>query len=91
MYTIPPTKRLNSASRASWATALLKGYKVVLDYRRRRMTLVTSGGTKDQSAACNGTVVAFFAGVAWRAGAEADIDLGRLTVWWDTGAANLDA
>jgi len=67
-------------------TALLKGYKVVLDYRHRRMTLISLGSTKDQSAGCKGTPVPFSPAWHGEPAAEAHIDLGRLTVWWDTGA-----
>jgi hypothetical protein len=67
-------------------TCLLKGYKVVLDYPHRRMTLVPPGNTKDQSAGCKGTAVPFSPAWHGEPAAEADIDLGRLTVWWDTGA-----
>jgi hypothetical protein len=67
-------------------TSLLKGYKVVLDYPHRRMTLVPAGSTKDESAGCKGTAVPFSPAWHGEPAAEADIDLGRLTVWWDTGA-----
>ena len=67
-------------------TALLKGYKVVLDYRHRRMTLVSPSSTKDQSAGCHGTPVPFPPVWHGEPVAEVGIDLGRLTVWWDTGA-----
>jgi len=67
-------------------TGLLKKYKVVLDYRHRRMMLVTSDGTENQSAACQGTAVPFSRSWHGEPAAEVDIDLGRLTVWWDTGA-----
>ena len=66
-------------------TSLLKGYKVVLDYPHRRMTLVSPGSTKDRSAGCKGTAVAFSPAWHGEPAAEADIDLGRLTVWLDTG------
>ena len=66
-------------------TSLLKGYRVVLDYPHRRMTLVPAGSTKDQSAGCKGTAVPFSPAWHGEPAAEADIDLGRLTVWWDTG------
>jgi Aspartyl protease len=67
-------------------TTLLKKYKVVLDYRHRRMTLISPGGTNDQFAGCKGTPVPFSPAWHGEPAAEADIDLGRLTVWWDTGA-----
>src|SRR6266404_5368620 len=66
-------------------TSLLKGYKVVLDYPHRRMTLIPSSSTKDQSAGCKGTALPFSPAWHGEPAAEADIDLGRLTVWWDTG------
>ena len=67
-------------------TSLLKGYKLVLDYPHRTMTLVTLGSTNGQSAGCKGTAVPFSPAWHGEPAAEADIDLGRLTVWWDTGA-----
>ena len=67
-------------------TALLKGYKVVVDYPHRRMTLLPSGSTEDESAGCKGTEVPFSPAWHGEPAAEADVDLGRLTVWWDTGA-----
>ena len=67
-------------------TALLKGYKVVLDYRHRRMMLVPPGSTKVESAGCKGTAVPFSPPWHGEPAAEVYIDLGRLTVWWDTGA-----
>lgn len=65
-------------------TSLLKGYRVVLDYRHRRMTLVPTGST--ESGGCDGTAVPFSPAWHGEPAAEVDIDLGRLTVWWDTGA-----
>ncbi len=44
-----------------------------------------AGSTKDQSAGCKGTAVAFSPVWHGEPASEADIDLGRLTVWWDTG------
>jgi Aspartyl protease len=67
-------------------TFLFKGYEVVLDYRHRRMTLVSPGVSKDRSAACRGTAVPFSPAWHGEPAAEADTDLGRLTLWWDTGA-----
>jgi predicted aspartyl protease len=67
-------------------TSLLKVYKVVLDYPHRRMTLVPPGSTKGQSAGCKGTAVPFSPTWHGEPVTEADIDLGRLMVWWDTGA-----
>lgn len=66
-------------------TSLLKAYKVVIDYPHRRITLVSPGSTKDQSAGCKGTPVPLSPAWHGEPAVEADIDLGRLTVWWDTG------
>jgi hypothetical protein len=67
-------------------TSLLKAYRVVLDYRHRRITLLPSGSVNSGSTTCSGPSVPF--STAWHGepAAEAEIDLGRLTVWWDTGA-----
>ena len=65
-------------------TSLLKGYRVVLDYRHQKMTLVPSGSSK--SGGCEGTIVPFSPAWHGEPAAEVDIDLGRLTVVWDTGA-----
>jgi Aspartyl protease len=67
-------------------TSLLKGYKVVLDYPNRRMTLVPPGSTRDHSGGCNGTAVPFSPAWHGEPAAEVGIDRGQLTVWWDTGA-----
>jgi hypothetical protein len=67
-------------------TSLLKGYKLVLDYRHRRMTLVRAGSATDGSVACRGAVVPFSPAWHGEPATEAAIDQGRLTVWWDTGA-----
>jgi hypothetical protein len=66
-------------------TSLLKGYKVVVDYPHRRIMLIPSGSTKDRSAGCKGTAVPFSPAWHGEPAVEADIDLGRLTLWWDTG------
>lgn len=66
-------------------TALLKTYKVVLDYPRRRMTLISPESTRDGSAACHGTAVPFLP--EWHGGAFTKVktDFGELTAVWDTG------
>jgi len=69
-------------------TGLLKSYEVVLDYPHRAITLVPRTG-EGSSGTCKGTVVPFSASSPkWRGEpvTEADTDLGRVTLWWDTGA-----
>jgi len=64
-------------------TALLKPYQVVLDYRRRRMTLIRASSPQS---GCSGTVVPFSTEQAPAEPAtELRTDFGRFSVWWDTG------
>jgi hypothetical protein len=67
-------------------TALLKGYKVVLDYRHGKMTLIPSDSMRADLAACSGAVVPFSPAWHEEPATEVGIDLGQLTIWWDTGA-----
>jgi hypothetical protein len=67
-------------------TGLLKPYQVVLDYRKRRMTLIPRDNNEHPSESCRGTVVPF-ASLESPAEpvTEVDTDLGKLLAWWDTG------
>jgi len=65
-------------------TALLKNYRVVLDYSHRRITLVPS--ENKERGPCIGTPVPFSQEAHGEPGTKADIDLGSMTVAWDTGA-----
>jgi hypothetical protein len=69
-------------------TGLFMSYEVVLDYPHRTMTLVPRGNNETLSEGCRGTVVPFVAPTKWHGQpvTETDTDLGRVTVWWDTGA-----
>lgn len=67
-------------------TALLKSYKVVLDYPRRKMTLISADSTKEQSAECKGTAVPFLPGWNGSPITRATTDFGELTAVWDTGS-----
>ncbi len=66
-------------------TSLLKGHEVVIDYRHRKMTLVRPGGGQEQSVGCAGAAVSFSRAWHGEPVTEAETDLGRLTLWWDTG------
>lgn len=69
-------------------TGLLKSYQLTLDYPSQAMTLVRRSNG-NSSGTCNGTIVPFSTGShKWRGEpvTEADIDLGHVTLWWDTGA-----
>lgn len=67
-------------------TGLFKSYELVLDYSHRTMTLIPPASDGGSPGACKGTAVPFLA--KWRGEpvTEAETDLGRATLWWDTGA-----
>jgi hypothetical protein len=66
--------------------SLFKEYKIVLDYRHRRMTLVPPNSTKDESVACKGISVPFLPASDGDPTVMADTDIGRPTMFFDTGA-----
>jgi len=69
--------------------ALVRPYKVVLDYRGGTMTLIP-GDADDESAAqagCRGTAVPFAPELEGEPISKAKTDLGTLTFVWDTGAS----
>ncbi len=75
-------------ARGYLGTGLLKSYAVVLDYEHRRITLLRGEGTAFQEL-CRGVAVSFsMSSPLWRGEAvtESDTDVGRVTLWWDTGA-----
>lgn len=67
-------------------TGLLKSFEVVLDYPHRTMTLVPRVSSESSSGTCKGTVVPFSPKWHGEPVTEADTDLGRVMLWWDTGA-----
>jgi hypothetical protein len=69
-----------------FGTSLLESYMVVLDYRHRRMTLIPSGSSKDQSAKCSGTAVPFLPDWNGYTVTKVNTDFGELTAIWDTGS-----
>ena len=69
--------------------ALVRPYKVLLDYRGGTMTLIP-GDADDESAAqagCRGTAVPFAPELDGEPVSKAKTDLGTLTFVWDTGAS----
>lgn len=68
-------------------TGLLKAFQVVIDYPDRSMTLVRKVQT-GRAGPCTGTEIPFSDNAKWRGEpvTEADTDIGRVTLWWDTGA-----
>lgn len=67
-------------------TAPFKTYKVVLDYRHRRMTLIPPGSSKSQLEKCRGSVVPFLPDLTGGRMTQAITDFGTLTAVWDTGS-----
>jgi len=80
--------RGSSSATGVLGTALLKSFVVVLDYPLRRMLLLPPKDARIRDL-CRGSVVPFsvrspeFEGEAV---ADVDTDVGRLSLWWDTGA-----
>jgi len=69
--------------------ALVRPYRVLLDYRGGTMTLIP-GDADDESAAksgCHGSAVAFVPELEGEPISKATTDLGTLTFVWDTGAS----
>ena len=68
-------------------TGLLKPYAVLLDYRKRQMTLIPRHNDDPPSMSCKGTDVPFASmNEPAEPVTEVDTDLGRFLTWWDTGA-----
>lgn len=67
-------------------TGLFKSYEVVLDYPHRTMTLVPRINGERPSKSCQGTVVPFSPEWHGEPVTQTDTDLGKVTLWWDTGA-----
>lgn len=65
-------------------TALLKSYKVVLDYPNRQFTLISGNSTKKQSGKCKGVPVPFLPDWNGTPITKALTDFGELTAVWDT-------
>ena len=67
-------------------TALLKPYQVVIDYSRLTLTLIAPGSSRARAGDCRGAAVPFVE--QWRGEpvTEAETELGRVVLWWDTGS-----
>lgn len=68
-----------------FGTGLLKPYRVVLDYPKQTMTLISPNAPSTESA-CQGTEVRFDEAWSGEPAALIETDMGTLTMWWDTGA-----
>ena len=67
-------------------TGLLKDYVIALDYRGRKMTLISPLDDRQISRFCSGIAVPFLREWNGAPVTEAVTDWGRAVVWWDTGA-----
>jgi hypothetical protein len=82
-----PTSALGNVGHIG--AALVRSYKVLLDYRGGAMTLIPRDAD-DESAAqagCRGTVVPFAPELEGEPVSKVTTDLGTLTFVWDTGAS----
>jgi Aspartyl protease len=67
-------------------TALLKSYRVVLDFPHQQMTLIPKNSNDDRAAMCMGTKVPLLATLKGALVSTAVTDFGELTVVWDTAS-----
>jgi hypothetical protein len=81
----PAYQSENLGQQGYLGTALLKSYKVVLDYPHRQLTLISPGSTKKQSGKCKGVPVPFLPDWNGTPVTKAVTDFGDLTAVWDTG------
>ncbi len=70
----------------TFGPALLKSYKVVLDYPHRRFTLISPNSTDKDLAMCKGIAVPFLPDWNGDPVTKVTTDFGDLTAVWDTGA-----
>lgn len=82
----PAYQSQNIGQQGYLGTALLKSYKIVLDYPHRRFTLISPDSTKKQSGKCKGIPVPFLPDWNGTPVTKAVTDFGGLTAVWDTGA-----
>jgi hypothetical protein len=66
--------------------SLLGAYRIVLDYRAGKMTVIPPGTQRIERAGCTGTVVPFLPEWEGAPVTKAQTDFGDLTFVWDTGA-----
>jgi hypothetical protein len=81
----PAYQSENLGQQGYLGTALLKSYKVVLDYPHRQLTLISPGSTKKQLGKCRGVQVPFLPDWNGTPITKAITDFGGLTAVWDTG------
>jgi len=81
-----PTTRTPTSPQGVIGLALLRSFKVILDYKHKSITFIQSSRFAE-SDACTGTKVQFIPEWHGAPVAKAHTDLGDLILVWDTGAA----
>ena len=70
-------------------TAFFKGYALVLDYPRHRITLIPQAAPPESQGACRGQVIPLDRSLSWGLVSHVDTDAGDLLFVWDTGSPGL--
>jgi hypothetical protein len=70
-------------------TSFFKGYELVLDYRRRRITLIPQDAQRASQRSCRGQIIPLERSVDWGLVTRVDTDLGDMLFVWDTGSPGL--
>jgi len=66
-----------------------KGYELVLDYRRRHITLIPDGAQPASQRSCRGQIIPLEHSVNWGLVSRVNTELGDMLFVWDTGSPGL--
>jgi hypothetical protein len=69
--------------------SFFKGYELVLDYPRRRITLIPQGTQPASHSTCRGQIIPLERSVNWGLVSRVNTDLGDMLFVWDTGSPGL--
>lgn len=69
--------------------SFFKGYELVLDYRRRRITLIPNGAQPASLRSCRGQIIPLERSVNWGLVSRVNTDMGDMLFVWDTGSPGL--
>ena len=76
-------------TQGSIGAGLFKGYKVVLDYRRHLLTLISKDSASKSQHSCRGQMIPLVRSVNWGLVSSAHTDEGDALFVWDTGTPGL--
>jgi hypothetical protein len=82
-----PGYRKSPAGVGHFGAPLLKGFKVLLDYKRQEMFLIPVNSSYAERAGCAGRALPYLSQYQGEPVTTIGTDLGDLTMAWDTGAA----